>query len=82
MQPQCTAVLAFCTTANMRIQPDSTIFLELMAKAGIRIVEALKIRPVDVKDQKTTLSESKNGKESEIVVISPKIADRLRKLPM
>jgi integrase len=38
----------------------------------------LKIRPIDVKDRKITLPAPKSGKESEIVFIPQKIADRLR----
>jgi integrase/recombinase XerD len=52
--------------------------LELMAKGGMRIGEVLKIRPADVKDRKITLPDPKSGKESEIVFIPQKIADRLR----
>ena len=49
-----------------------------MAKGGMRIGEVLKIRPMDVKDRKITLPEPKSGKESEMVFIPQKIADRLR----
>jgi integrase len=52
--------------------------LELMAKGGMRIGEVLKLRSVDVKDRKITLPDPKSGKESEIVFIPQKIADRLR----
>ena len=52
--------------------------LELMAKGGMRIGEVLKIRPSDVKDRKITLPDPKSGRESEIVYIPQKIADRLR----
>ena len=61
-------------TAN----PRNRIMLELMAKGGMRIGEVLKIRPVDVKDRKITLPDPKSGRESEIVYIPQKIADRLR----
>jgi integrase len=44
----------------------------------MRAGEVLKIRPIDVKDNKITLSDPKSGRESEIVFIPPKIADRLR----
>ena len=60
------------------INPRNRIMLELMAKGGMRIGEVLKIRPMDVKDRKITLSEPKSGKESEMVFIPQKIADRLR----
>jgi integrase/recombinase XerD len=52
--------------------------LEIMAKGGIRIGEVLKIRPIDVKDRKIALPDPKNVKESEIVYIPQKIANRLR----
>jgi len=61
-------------TAN----PRNRIMLELMAKGGMRIGEVLKIRPVDVKDRKITLPDPKSGRESEIVCIPQKIADRMR----
>ena len=47
-------------------------------KGGMRIGEVLKISPVDVKDRKITLPDPKSGRESEIVFIPQKIADRLR----
>jgi integrase len=62
-------------TAN----PRNRIMMDLMAKGGMRIGEVLKIRPVDVKDRKITLPDPKSGRESEIVFIPQKIADRLRK---
>jgi len=51
--------------------------MELMAKGGMRIGEVLKIRSDDVKDRKITLPDPKGGRESEIVYIPQKIADRL-----
>jgi integrase len=60
------------------MKPRNRIMLELMAKAGMRIGEVLKIRPGDVKDRKITLSDPKSGRESEIVFIPQKLADRLR----
>ena len=61
-------------TAN----PRNRIMMELMAKGGMRIGEVLKIRPIDIKDRKITLLDPKSGKESEIVFIPQKIADRLK----
>jgi integrase len=61
-------------TSNAR----NRIMLELMAKGGMRVGEVLKIRPVDVKDCKITLPDPKSGRNSEIVYIPQKIADRLR----
>jgi integrase len=60
------------------VNPRNRIMLELMAKGGMRIGEVLKIRPIDVKDRKITLPDPKSGKESEIVFIPQKIADRLK----
>ena len=58
--------------------PRNRIMLQLMAKGGMRIGEVLKIRPMDVKQRKITLPDPKSGRESEIVYIPQKIADRLR----
>jgi integrase/recombinase XerD len=52
--------------------------LEIMAKGGIRIGEVLKIRSIDVKDREIALPDPNNVKESEIVYIPQKIANRLR----
>ena len=51
------------------MKPRNRIMVELMAKAGMRIGEVLKIRPIDVRDRKITLSDPKSGRESEIVFI-------------
>jgi len=61
-------------TCNQR----NRIMLELMAKGGMRIGEVLKVRPLDVRDRKITLPDPKSGRDSEIVYIPQKIADRLR----
>jgi integrase len=58
--------------------PRNRIMMELMAKGGMRIGEVLKIRAFDVKDRKITLPDPKSGRESDIVYIPQKIADRLR----
>jgi integrase len=60
------------------VNPRNRIMLELMAKGGMRIGEVLKLRPIDIKDRKITLPDPKSGKESEIVFIPQKIADRLK----
>ena len=39
-------------------KPRNRIMLELMARAGMRIGEVLKIRPVDIEDRKITLPRS------------------------
>ena len=58
--------------------PRNRIMLELMARGGMRIGEVLKIRPIDVHDRKITLPDPKSGKESEVVFIPQKVADRLK----
>ena len=60
------------------MKPRNRIMLELMAKAGMRIGEVLKIRPIDVRDRKITLSHPKSGREFEIAFIPQKLAERLR----
>jgi len=52
--------------------------LELMARGGMRVGEVLKIRPIDIQDRKITLPDPKSGKESEVVFIPQKVADRLK----
>jgi integrase len=61
-------------TVNLR----NRIMLELMARGGMRIGEVLKIRPTDIQDRKITLPDPKSGKESEVVFIPQKVADRLK----
>jgi integrase len=61
-------------TAN----PRNKLMMELMAKGGMRIGEVLKIRPIDVQGRKITLPDPKSGKESEVVFIPQKVADRLK----
>jgi integrase/recombinase XerD len=58
--------------------PRNCIMLELMARGGMRVGEVLKIRPIDIQDRKITLPEPKSGKESEVVFIPQKVADRLK----
>ena len=58
--------------------PRNRIMLELMARGGMRVGEVLKIRPIDVHDRKITLPDPKSGKESEVVFIPQKVADRLK----
>jgi integrase len=58
--------------------PRNRIMLELMARGGMRGGEVLKIRPIDIQDPKITLSDPKSGKESEMVFIPQKVADRLK----
>ena len=58
--------------------PRNRIMLELMARGGMRVGEVLKIRALDVQDRKITLPDPKSGKESEVVFIPQKVADRLK----
>jgi integrase len=59
------------------MKPRNRIMLELMARGGMRVGEVLKIRPMEIQDRKITLSGPKSGKESEVVFIPQKVADRL-----
>jgi len=61
-------------TANLR----NRLMLELMARGGMRIGEVLKIRPRDVDSRKIILRAPKSGRESEVVFIPQKVADRLK----
>ena len=54
------------------------LMLELMARGGMRIGEVLKLRVNNVNDRKLFLSDPKSGRQSEIVFIPKKVADRLR----
>ena len=45
---------------------------------GCGVGGVLKIRPIDVRDRKITLSDPKSGRESEIAFLPQKLADRLR----
>ena len=44
----------------------------------MRVGEVLKIRAIEVQDRKFTLPDLKSGKESEVVFIPQKVADRLK----
>jgi len=54
------------------------LLLELMARGGLRVGEALKLRSMDVEGQKLFLRDTKSGKEQEIVFIPKKVALRLQ----
>jgi integrase len=60
------------------VTPRNRIMLELMDRGGMRIGEVLKISPIDIQDRKNTLPDPKSGKESELVFIPQKVADRLK----
>jgi integrase len=61
-------------TANIR----NRLMLKLMARGAMRIGEVLKIRPRDVDSRKIILRAPKSGRESEVVFIPQKVADRLK----
>ena len=52
--------------------------LELMARAGMRVGEVLKLTPKDIEDRKLIIRDPKSGKELEMVFIPLKVADRLK----
>ncbi len=58
--------------------PRNRSMLELMARGGMRIGEVLKLRAMDVDDRKLLLISPKSGRQSEIVFIPKKVADRLK----
>ena len=61
-------------TENQR----NRLMLELMARAGLRISEVLKLRATDVQGRKLILKTPKSGNNTEIAYIPKKVADRLR----
>jgi len=60
------------------LKPRNRLILELMARGGMRVSEVLKLSPGDVDGRKLTLRDPKSGKETEVVFIPQKIADRLK----
>ena len=54
------------------------LMLELMARGGMRVGEVLKLTGGDVEDQKLVIRNPKIGKETEVVFIPKKLADRLK----
>ena len=52
--------------------------LELMARSGMRVGEVLKLKPMDIDDRKAIIRDPKSGKETEVVFLPQKVADRLR----
>jgi len=61
-------------TTNLR----NRIMLELMARGAMRIGEVLKLTPKDIQDRKVIIRDPKSGKETEIVFIPQKVAERLK----
>ena len=60
------------------VKPRNRLMLELMARGGMRISEVLKLTPNDVEGRKLILRDPKSGKETEVVFIPQKVADRLK----
>jgi len=58
--------------------PRNRLMLELMARGGMRVGEALNITPRDSEDRKIIIRGPKSGKEAEVVFIPQKVADRLK----
>ena len=54
------------------------LILELMARGAMRIGEVLKLTPSDVVERKLLVRDPKSGRESEIIFIPQKVADRLK----
>jgi integrase len=52
--------------------------LELMARSGMRVGEVLKLRPMDIDDRKAIIRDPKSGKETEVIFLPQKVAERLR----
>jgi len=59
-------------------KPRNRLMLELMARGGMRIGEVLKLRVMDVEDQKLFIQNPKSGRQSEVVFIPKKVSDRLK----
>jgi integrase len=61
-------------TENLR----NRLLLELMARAGMRVSEVLRVTPNDIEDRKIIIRDTKSGKETEVVFVPRKLADRLK----
>ena len=59
-------------------KPRDRLLIELMARAGMRIGEVLKVTPADIDERKLIIRDPKSGKESEVVFIAQKLTDRLK----
>lgn len=60
------------------VKPRNRLLLELIARGGMRISEVLKLTPRDVDDRKLILRDPKSGKQTEVVFIPQRVADRLK----
>jgi len=54
------------------------LILELMARAGMRVSEVLKITPDDIQERKIIIKEPKSGRQGEVVFVPQKLANRLK----
>ena len=54
------------------------LMFSIMATAGLRVGELLKLKPVDVNGRILTLREPKSGKDKEYAVIPQLVADKLK----
>ncbi len=59
-------------------KPRNRVLLELMARAGMRIGEVLKIRPLNIDGRKILIKTPKSGNPHELVYISQKLADKIQ----
>ena len=58
--------------------PRNRLMLELMARGGMRVGEVLKLRAKDVNERRLHLISPKSGRQSEVVFVPQKVADRLK----
>ena len=59
--------------------PRNRLLLELMARAGMRVGEVLKLRSKDIEDRKAIIRAPKSGKEAEAAFLPQKVTDRLQR---
>ena len=58
--------------------PRNRLLLELMARAGMRVSEVLGVTPNDIEDRKIVIRDTKSGRDTEVVFLPQKLADRLK----
>jgi integrase len=58
--------------------PRNRLMLELMARGGMRVGEVLKLTPEDIEERKVIIRDPKSGKETEVVFLPQRVADRLK----
>ena len=58
--------------------PRNRLMLELMARGGMRVSEVLKLKARDVEERKLFIEKPKSGRQSEVVFIPQKVAERLK----